>query len=61
VSAFTATTSKVNLRNSIIINNGAGGTTGISIAAGASVASTQDNINVGSATPGAPNGTITKQ
>jgi len=59
VSAFTATTSKVNLRNSIIVNAGAG--TGISIAAGATVASTQDNINIGSAVPGAPNAVITKQ
>lgn len=59
VSAFTATTSKVNLRNSIIVNNGAG--TGISIAAGATVASTQDNINIGSAVPGAPNAVIVKQ
>jgi len=61
VSAFTATTSKVNLRNSIIVNNGGVGTTGISIAAGATVASTQDNINIGSATPGAPNAVIVKQ
>lgn len=58
ISAFNAA-SKVNLRNSIIVNNGAG--TGISIAGGATVASTQDNINIGSAVPGAPNAVIVKQ
>ncbi len=56
VSAFTAG-STVRLSNCDILNN----TTGISIAAGATVASFQNNRNAGNTTPGAPNSPLSQQ